>query len=137
MNEPLRASSTGRSAKRTGVRGAVIVVGVMVLLAVVRVAFVVSERFKQAGGPSPRSNISVLESNAANLRYLGFAGCPTVQQVLELTPEPARTDMLMDTNGIDPWGTPYQIECDRDKVHVFSLGPDKQAGTADDIRWNR
>ena len=107
------------------------------LLAVVKVAFVVLERFKQAGGPSPRSNISVLESNAANLRYLGFAGCPTVQQVLELTPEPARTDMLMDTNGIDPWGTPYQIECDHDKVRVFSMGPDKQAGTADDIRWNR
>lgn len=119
------------------VRAAVIVVGVLVLLAVVKVAFVVSERFKQAGGPSPRSNISVLESNAANLRYLGFAGCPTVQQVLELTPEPARTDMLMDTNGIDPWGTPYQIECDHDKVHVSSMGPDKQAGTSDDIRWNR
>jgi len=109
----------------------------VVLLAVVKVASVVLERFKRAGGSSPRSNISVLESNAANLRYLGFAGCPTVQQILELTPEPARTDMLMDTNGIDPWGTPYQIECDRDKVHVFSMGPDKQAGTADDIRWKR
>jgi len=136
LNEPVGASSKGR-AKRTGARAAVIGVGVLVLLAVVKVAFVVLERFKQAGGSSPRSNISVLESNAANLRYLGFDGCPTVQQVLELTPEPARTDMLMDTNGIDPWGTPYQIECDHDKVHVWSMGPDKQAGTPDDIRWNR
>jgi hypothetical protein len=127
LNEPVGAPSKRRSAKRTGFRAALIVVGVVVLVAIVKVAFVVLERFKQAGGPSPRSNISVLESNAANLRYLGFAGCPTVQQVLELTPEPARTDMLMDTNGIDPWGTPYQIECDHDKVHVFFHGA-RQAG---------
>ena len=78
----------------------------------------------------------MLESSAENLRLLGFAGCPTVQQIMDLTtPESARTDLLMDTNGIDPWGTQYQVECDHDKVHVFSMGPDKQAGTADDIRW--
>jgi hypothetical protein len=78
----------------------------------------------------------MLESSADNLRYFGFSGCPTVQQIMELTtPESARADLLMDTNGIDPWGTPYQVECDPDKVHVFSMGPDKRAGTADDIRW--
>ena len=74
-------------------------------------------------------------ANADNLRAFSFVGCPTVQQIMELTAESARTDFLMDTNGIDPWGMPYQVECDPDKVHVFSTGPDKQAGTADDIRW--
>ena len=113
------------------------VVGVVVLLAVVKAASIWDD-FKRAGGPSPRSNIAMLESNAENLRYFGFAGCPTVQQVMELTtPEYAKTSLLMDTNGIDPWGTPYQIECDPDRVHVFSMGPDKLAGTADDIRWKR
>jgi type II secretion system (T2SS) protein G len=137
VNEPEGVTSKGRGAKRTALRVALIVFGALVLLTVVKVASVGLQRFKQAGGPSSRSSISVLESNAANLRHFGFAGCPTVQQVLELTPEPARTDMRLDTNGIDPWGTPYQVECDHQKVHVFSMGPDKQAGTADDIRWNR
>lgn len=78
----------------------------------------------------------MLRAAALQLRHEGFDGCPTVQQIMELTtPESARTDLLMDTTGIDPWGTPYQVECDHDKVHVFSMGPDKQAGTADDIRW--
>lgn len=79
----------------------------------------------------------MLESNAENLRLFGGVWCPTVQQILDLTPEPARTFLLSDTNGIDPWGTPYQIECDQDKVRAFSMGPDKQPGTADDIRWKR
>ena len=106
------------------------------LVAVVKVVSVVLERFRQAGAPSTRSNIAMLESSADNLRYLGFSGCPTVQQIMDLTtPEYARTSLLMDTNGIDPWGTPYQVECDPDKVHVFSMGPDKHVGTADDIRW--
>ena len=138
MTPPAAASSKDLSAKRTARRVALAVVGVSVLLAVVKVVSVVLERFRQAGAPSTRSNIAMLESSADNLRYLGFSGCPTVQQIMDLTtPEYARTSLLMDTNGIDPWGTPYQVECDRDKVHVFSLGPDKQAGTADDIRWNR
>jgi len=117
-------------------RVALAVIGVVVLLAVVKVASIVLDRFKRAGAPSTRSNIAMLESNADNLRAFGFVGCPTVQQIMELTtPEYARTSLLMDTNGIDPWGTPYQVECDPDKVHVFSMGPDKRAGTADDIRW--
>lgn len=40
----------------------------------------------------------------------------------------------------DPWGTPYQLRCGkdrppgvRDSVGVVSFGPDRQAGTGDDI----
>jgi hypothetical protein len=133
LTRPAAASSKELNAKRTALRAAL---GVLALLAVVKMVSVVLERFRQAGAPSTRSNIAMLESSADNLRYLGFSGCPTVQQIMDLTtPEYARTSLLMDTNGIDPWGTPYQVECDPDKVHVFSMGPDKQAGTADDIRW--
>jgi hypothetical protein len=64
----------------------------------------------------------------------GFAGCPTVRQVLELNLELLESELRKETTGIDPWGTPYQIQCDRDHVLVFSLGPDKRAGTADDIK---
>ena len=134
MKQPAGASSKGRSTERSPRRVALAVVGVVVLLVAVMVIYVWNG-LKQAGGPSPLSNILMLRSNASNLRAFGFAGCPTVQQVMELTPEPARTDLRKDTNGIDPWGTPYQIECDHDRVQVFSMGPDKRAGTADDIRY--
>jgi len=33
---------------------------------------------------------------------------------------------------VDPWGSPYTIRCAPEPV-ATSLGPDKQAGTADDI----
>lgn len=134
MKQPAHATS---KEPRTGRAGRVFpaAIGVVVLFAVVKLASIWDD-FKRARGPSTFSNIAMLESNADNLRAFGFAGCPTVQQVLELTtPESARTDLLADTNGIDQWGTPYQIECDHDRVHVFSLGPDRRAGTADDIRW--
>ena len=56
-----------------------------------------------------------------------------LQQVLELSPEPMKNELRQETTGKDPWGTPYQLQCDQRRVHVFSLGPDKVAGTADDI----
>ena len=41
---------------------------------------------------------------------------------------------------VDPWGTPYQLACSEDEPHekglrfvVFSAGPDRIAGTRDDI----
>ena len=138
MNEPAGVNSTSHRIQRTRRRVVLAVGAVVVLLAVVKVVSIGLDRFKRAGAPSTRSNIAMLESSAENLKIFGFIGCPTVQQIMDLTtPEYARTSLLMDTNGIDPWGTPYQVECEEDKVHVFSMGPDKRAGTADDIRWKR
>ncbi len=34
----------------------------------------------------------------------------------------------------DPWGSPWHIECEDERVTVSSNGPDRQNGTADDIR---
>ncbi|MGC4087938.1 MAG: hypothetical protein QM756_08580 [Polyangiaceae bacterium] len=76
----------------------------------------------------------MLSSAAQGLIIDGFVGCPTVQQVIALTKEPARSELTLETNGIDRWGTPYQVECDVDRLRAFSVGADKKAGTADDIR---
>jgi hypothetical protein len=35
--------------------------------------------------------------------------------------------------GLDPWGVAFQIQCERERVRVFSMGPDKLPGTTDDI----
>lgn len=35
---------------------------------------------------------------------------------------------------VDPWGTPYQVRCVGDALpRVFSAGPDRVAGTRDDV----
>lgn len=34
----------------------------------------------------------------------------------------------------DPWGSPYQLEVDRDSVWVLSFGPDRTRTTEDDFR---
>ena len=36
-------------------------------------------------------------------------------------------------SGIDPWGEEYVLEYDDDGPIIFSMGPDRKAGTADDI----
>ncbi len=45
---------------------------------------------------------------------------------------------LLEEIGADPWGRPYQIECEGPlaAAHVTSAGPDRVHGTADDLtRW--
>lgn len=41
---------------------------------------------------------------------------------------------LTDTGGLDPWGSAYQFLLRRDSVLVYSLGPDLEYDTEDDIR---
>lgn len=112
----------------------VAIIGIAVVA--VTVAAVVAfnwKKLQQAGASTPWSNIAMLEMAAVQLLDAGFKGCPTAQQVLELSPEPMKNELRQETTGKDPWGTPYQLQCDQRRVHVFSLGPDKVAGTADDI----
>jgi general secretion pathway protein G len=105
----------------------------VVVVAVRKVASMWSD-FKRAGEPTPLTITAQLRAAALQLRFEGFTGCPTVQQVLESSLA-IRHDIQQATNGIDPWGMPYQLECAKDQVRVFSMGPDKRAGTGDDISW--
>lgn len=130
MNQPAATPSKWRG-MRLPLRVTLAVAG----LVVVGVVAVIRNDLKRAGGPSPLSTLAMLNAAALQLKYEGFVGCPTVQQVLDLTGEPGRSSLLAETTGIDPWGTPYQFECDHDQVHAFSMGPDKRRGTADDINW--
>lgn len=66
---------------------------------------------------------------SAQVAMLDDPDCPTVEQML------ARGQL--DKPPRDPWGTPLTLECPakngKDPVDVSSAGPDKKAGTADDI----
>jgi len=78
--------------------------------------------------------------------YLDLNCYPTTQQGLDALrnppadlPNPSKWNgPYLDTDvPLDPWGRPYQYECpgrnNRDEYDVWSLGPDGQNGTDDDI----
>jgi general secretion pathway protein G len=82
------------------------------------------------------SQKKVTESNARTLRRaVNFwriehdpRGCPTLQEL--------HRDGVLDSDSpaTDAWGTPWQIECSGESVTVTSHGPDRRAGSDDDIR---
>ena len=52
-----------------------------------------------------------------------------------ITRAEAQKGELMRAEGVDKWGSPYEIVCTDDDIVVLSLGPDKRKGTDDDIRF--
>jgi hypothetical protein len=131
-SNPSKLRGLGRSALRI----ALAVVGIVALALVVLLGLNWS-KYRHANGPNPKVDATIVGSAAEHLVLRGFAGCPTVQQVLDLSEEPERRELRRITNGIDPWGMPFQIRCDLDRVHAFSMGPDRQPGTQDDIHASR
>jgi general secretion pathway protein G len=132
MSGPAPARPKSSRIARWALRVILFVVGSVVVTLVAALAYY-WEDLQQAGASSPKSNVLILKAATRQLLADGFTGCPTVQQVLELNKEPWKSELAQETNGMDPWGAPYQILCDQGQILVFSTGPDKQAGTADDI----
>jgi len=114
-----------------------ITLAVVAIVAAVAVAWLATgglDKFRRAGAPGPIAIATLLRGAAQQVIGDGFVGCPTAQQVLDLTQEPQRRELRSQITGVDPWGTPYQIDCANERLRVFSAGPDKKPGTADDIR---
>jgi type II secretion system (T2SS) protein G len=130
LSEPARPKVG--SPARSALRVALAVAGIVAVVVLGALAYGWG-KFKRAGASSPRTHVILLRQATMQLRADGFAGCPTVQQVLELSEEPSRSELRKETTGVDPWGAPFQIQCERERVRVFSMGPDKLPGTADDI----
>jgi len=132
MSGPAPARSKSLRIARLTLRLTLVVVASTVIVVLAALAYYWND-LKQAGASSPKSNVLILRAATLQLLADGFRGCPTVQQVLELNKEPWKSELAQETNGMDPWGAPYQIVCDQGQIFVFSLGPDKQAGTEDDV----
>jgi type II secretion system (T2SS) protein G len=132
VSEPAPARSKVGAVGRSALRVALAVAAILAVVVVGAVAYGWN-KFQRAGASSPRTQVILLRQATMQLLADGFAGCPTVQQVLELSAEPSRTELRKETTGLDPWGAPFQVQCDREHVRVFSMGPDKLPGTTDDI----
>lgn len=119
------------SAAQSAVRIALAVAAIVALAVIAALAYG-WPKLQRAGEPGPVAQAIVLRQATMQLLADGFVGCPTVQQVLELSTGPSKSQ-LQNEMGNDPWGTPFQIQCERERVRVFSMGPDKLPGTPDDI----
>ena len=65
---------------------------------------------------------------ATNLFMMQNPGeCPSIERLIE--------DGMIEPNTekVDPWKTPYFIQCEGETTSIFSAGKDKQEGTDDDI----
>jgi len=73
-------------------------------------------------------DVKKLQAAAVAWRVTHGNRCPTVNQV--------RDDGGLDTNSSieDAWGSLYVIECTSNTTTALSYGPDRKAGTSDDIR---
>lgn len=122
-------AQAGQSATRV-----LLAVVALVTVALLCVFAVVCKRYRAADAPSTLSQIVIIRAAAQQLVNERVVVCPTMLQVLDLTPHPRAATCWGETNGVDPWGTPFQIECRETRVRVFSAGPDKKPGTGDDVR---
>ncbi len=102
---------------------------------------------EQADTQKAISDIIALE-NALDMYKLENNFYPSTQQGLDAlvqkpsgSPEPKsyRSNGYIRRLPNDPWGNPYQMLSPGEKgaIDVFSVGPDGQAGTGDDVgNWN-
>ena len=132
LSEPSPTRSKSGNIARSTLRVALTVAGIVAVAVIGALAYG-WDRFQRAGASSPRTHVILLRQATMQLQADGFAGCPTVQQVLKLSEEPSRSELQKEMTGLDPWGTPFQIQCERQRVQVFSMGLDKLPGTTDDI----
>jgi len=58
----------------------------------------------------------------------GERGCPTVSKLVE------ERDLAPNARRDDPWGQRFRIECDQERLSVWSPGADGRRSTGDDVR---
>jgi prepilin-type N-terminal cleavage/methylation domain-containing protein len=122
----------GEMARRASRRAMTLVevlvtVAIMSILATV-VGFAVFQLHVREQKKIARMNASSLRRAAAVWR-LNRSGdeCPNFARLL--------ADGIIDREAspTDPWGSPYLMTCAQEDVTVLSPGPDRKAGTTDDI----
>ena len=74
-----------------------------------------------------KTDVKTLKTAVGVYALRGGERCPSLESLLE------EEIIESDTRLEDPWKTPFVIDCEGPRPTVFSAGPDKEAGTEDDI----
>lgn len=106
------------------------VIGLVLLLSTaIRVVWLVVPRCRGSPIEDARTDAMAVRS-AVELYVAQSPGgpCPTMADLTRerILSTSTRTD--------DPWGEPFRITCVADEIVVWSTGPDRRPGTADDVR---
>jgi general secretion pathway protein G len=107
---------------------------IMIVVAIIAmvmgaVAVVAIPKMKEAQVSTCRSAVRTVRSAVQQwqLSNNDYSSCPTVSQLVQ----DKQLDSAQATT--DPWGGDFAIKCEGDDVVVSSSGPDKKAGSPDDI----
>lgn len=128
QRKPRSFGHVARAASRGVTLIEVMIVVLILSLIATGVTVAVMPKYKQAQISTAENNAREVR-NAANRWRATHPGdqCPTISQLVQ----DKEIDSASKTD--DPWGSAYKVVCTEDDVSVFSPGPDKREGTADDI----
>jgi general secretion pathway protein G len=127
------AAAPGRRAGKGWQRGVtlvevLIVVAIIAMVAGGAAVFAVPQ-YKKSQITSAKTGARVIRTAIQNWQATSNeTTCPTISQLVQ------EKQLDPGQNNNDPWGQPYVLQCTEDEVIVSSGGPDKKAGTKDDIR---
>jgi len=124
--------SRARRLRRALQRGVTLVEVLIVVAIIAMVAGGVTmfalPRYKEAQIKTARTNALMIRQAVMDWQRVNSeSSCPTVAQLVQ----EKHIDSASKTD--DPWGSQYALSCTDDDVFVKSAGPDKKAGTQDDI----
>ena len=126
-----RTERMARRAARRSLEGMtlveIMVVVIIMALIATAVGVAVLPQLEKARVKTAKSDASAI-SSAATIWLTDHPGeCPTVADLRE------SGELARNKESKDPWDGEYTNECDGTDVTVKSAGPDKQAGTEDDV----
>ena len=127
--DTLRSLKLARRVAKTGVTlvEVLIVVAIMAMLAA-GVAVAVIPKFQEAQRKTAKTSALTIRQAIHSWQMTNNeTRCPTLPELLDGKHIDAAADPK------DPWGQDFHLQCTSDEVVVTSDGPDKKAGTKDDI----
>lgn len=105
-----------------------IVVIIMAMIAT-GVAVAVIPQFKKSQEKAAKSDVAAIRTAVQLYQVENPGKCPSVEDLKE------ERVISKDKRTTDPWDKDFVINCSgNDEPDVFSMGPDMQEGTEDDIR---
>ena len=127
----IRTSSLLNHRPKNGARGfsliEVLIALAIMTLASVAVGFAAFEYYVDSKKKTAFNEARTVRQ-AVKARQLDNDSCPTFAMLIE--------DGALDEDSPkqDPWGNAWRIRCDGTRVVVETDGPDREPGTADDVR---